>query len=105
MHSGMVTDGKQVKLSGAWVRKAEEKQPTIDLSKIKETFVHTSKEFGIADPPGRKGKEPEVIDKSMELSSDWKDSTSFTVCQENELASSIKSFLQSCLKLIRDENA
>ena len=29
----------------------------------------------------------------------------FIASKENELASNIKSFLQSCLKLIRDENA
>ena len=41
--SGAVTGSKQVKPSGAWVRKVEEKQPAIDLNKIKETFVNTSK--------------------------------------------------------------
>ena len=57
MRSGAVTGGQPTKPSGAWVRKAEDKQPTIDLSKIKETFVHTSKEFSIPDPPLKKGKE------------------------------------------------
>ena len=37
----------------------------------------------------------------MEMRSDWKASTSVVA----EPASNIKSFLQSCLKLIRDENA
>ena len=41
--SGTVTGGPLAKPRGAWVRKAEDKQPTVDLSKIKETFVHTSK--------------------------------------------------------------
>lgn len=41
----------------------------------------------------------------MELRSDWNASTSTVVCQEAEPASNIKTFLQSCLKLIRDENA
>ena len=54
-HSGMVTDGQEekstVKPTRAWVRKVEEKQPAIDLHKIKETFVHTSKKFCIPDPP------------------------------------------------------
>ena len=57
MRSGAVTGGQPTKPSGAWVRKVEDKQPTVDLSKIKETFMHTSKEFCITNPPGRKGKE------------------------------------------------
>ena len=101
--SGTVTGGKQVKPSGAWVRKAEEKQPAIDLNKIKETFVNTSIEFCIPDPPSKKGKGPEIAGASTQLRSDWKASTSAVAYQENEAASNIKSFLQSYLKLIRDE--
>ena len=67
--------------------------------------MHASQEFCIPDPPSTKGKGPEVPDRSMGLHSDWKASMSFTVCQENEPTSNIKSFLQSCLKLIRDKNA
>ena len=67
--------------------------------------MHTSKEFCIPDPPLEKGKGPEVASTSTKLHSDWKASTSSTTFQENEPASNIKSFLQSCLKLIRDENA
>jgi hypothetical protein len=52
-----------------------------------------------------KGKGPEVASRSIELRSDWKANTSAAACQENEPASNIKSFLQSYLKLIRDENA
>ena len=55
-HSGAVTVGQLVKPNGAWVRKAEDKQPTINLSKIKETFLNASKEFCILDPPSKKGK-------------------------------------------------
>ena len=111
--SGAVTDGQQgkstVKPTGEWVRKAEEKQPAIDLHKIKETFVHTSKEFCIPDPPSVKGKGPEIGSTSTKLRSDWKASTSsapftFTASKENEPMSNIKYFLWSCLKLIRDEN-
>ena len=72
MHSGMVIGGQPMKSNGAWVRKSEDKKPTIDLSKIKETFVHASKEFCILDPPSTKGKEPEVTSRSMELLCDWK---------------------------------
>ena len=50
-YSGTVTGGQPTKPSGAWVRKVEEKQPSIDLNKIKETFVHTSIEFCILNPP------------------------------------------------------
>ena len=55
--SGAVIGGQPAKPSGAWVRKAEDKQPTVDMDKIKETFVHTSKEFCILDPPLTKGME------------------------------------------------
>ena len=78
--SGAVTSGHPEKPSGAWVRKAEEKQPVIYLDKIKETFVHPNKEFCILDPPSMKGREPQVPDRSMELQSDWKASTSATSC-------------------------
>ena len=91
--SGVVTGGQQVKPNGAWVQKVEEKQPSIDLNKIKETFVHISKEFCIPHPPSEKGKGPEIVGTSTELHSDWKASTSSTSFQENELVSNIKSFL------------
>ena len=108
--SGVVTGGQQAKPTRTWVQKAEEKQPTIDLHKIKETFVHTSKEFCIPDPPSVKGKGPEIGSTSTELRSDWKvgsNSAPFTFIanKENEHASNIKYFLQSCLKLIRDDSA
>jgi hypothetical protein len=103
--SGAVTGGHPTKPSGTWVRKAEEKNPATDLNKFKETFVHTSREFCILNPPSEKGKGPEIEGTSTRLRSDWKESTISTACQENEPASNIKSFLQSCLKLILDENA
>lgn len=102
--SGAVTGGLSRKPSGAWVRKSEDKQPTTDLDKIKETFVHASKKLCITDPPGRKGKEPEISDRSMELCSDWKVGTSATTYQEVEPASNLKSFLHIYLKLIQDGN-
>ena len=105
MHSDAVTSGQPTKPSGAWARKIEDKQPAVDMDKIKETLVHASTKFCIPDPPSMKGKEPQVPDKSIGLRSDWKASTSTAVCQEIEPASNINSFLQSFLKLIRDENA
>jgi hypothetical protein len=92
-HSGAVTGGQLAKPRGAWVRKAKDKQPAVDLDKIKETFVHTSKEFCIPDPPSMKGKGHEVTDRSMEMRSDWKASTNVAACQETEPTSNIKSFL------------
>ena len=67
--------------------------------------MHANKEFFIPNQPSKRGKEPQVSDRSMELCGDWKASTSATTCQDKEPTSNIKSFLQSCLKLIRDENA
>ena len=111
--SGVVTGCQQgkstAKLTGSWVQKAKGKEPMIDLQKIKETFLHISKEFCIPDPPSVKGKGLEMGSTSTKLCSDWKASTSstpftFTASKENEPMSNIKSFLKSYLKLIRDEN-
>ena len=70
----------------------------IDLHKIKETFVHTSKEFCIPDQPSARGKGVEIGSTNTELRSDWKASTSsapftFTTSKESEPASNIKYFL------------
>ena len=67
MHNGMVTGGQPAKPSGAWDRKAEDKQPAVDLDKVKDTFVHTSTRFCIPDLPSLKGNETQVPDRSMEL--------------------------------------
>ena len=73
-HSGSMTGGQEgnntVKPTGSWVRKAEEKQLAIDLHKIKETFVHTSKEFCRPDLPSVKGKGIEIGSTNTELHSD-----------------------------------
>ena len=55
--------------------------------------------------PSSKGKELQILDKNMELRSDWNASTSTAVCQEAKPTSKIKSFSQSYLELIHDENA
>ena len=65
--SGTVTGGQPTKPSRAWVRKAEDKQLIVDLDKIKETFMHASIGFCMLDLPSMKGKEPQVLDRSMEL--------------------------------------
>ena len=91
--SGAVTGGQPTKPRGEWVRKVEHKQPTVDLDKVKETFMHAHTRFCIPDPPSSKGKEPQVSNRSMELRSDWKATTSIAVCQEAEPTSNIKSFL------------
>ena len=38
--SGPVTGGQPSKPRGEWVRKVEDKQPIVDLDKIKEKFMH-----------------------------------------------------------------
>ena len=71
--SGTLTCGQQgkstAKPTGSWVQKSEEKQPMIDLHKIKETFVHTSKDFCIPDPPSVKGKGLEIGNTNTKLRS------------------------------------
>ena len=73
-YSGAVTGGQQgkgtAKPIGSWVQKAEEKQLAIDLHKIKETCVHTSKEFCIPNLPSMKGKGLEIGSTNIELCSD-----------------------------------
>ena len=101
----MVTGGQPTKPRGEWVQKEEDKQPAVDLDKVKETFMHTHIGFCIPNQPSLKGNELQILDRNMELRSDWNLSTSIVVCQEAEPTSKIKSFLQSCLKLICDENA
>jgi hypothetical protein len=54
----MVTGGQPTKPRGEWVRKVEDKQLTVDLDKVKETFMHARIGFFISDPPSSKGKEP-----------------------------------------------
>ena len=66
--------------------------------------MHTHTRFCIPDPPFSKGMELQISDRNREMRSDWNTSTSTTVCQEAESTSKVKSFLQSCLKLIHDEN-
>ena len=53
----MVTGGQPVNPREEWVRKAEDKQPAVDLDKIKETFIHTHTRFCKPNPPPAKGKE------------------------------------------------
>ena len=103
--SGLVTGGQPAKLREEWVWKAEDKQPAVDLDKIKETFMHTHTGFCIPDPPSAKGKELQILNRNMELRSDRNASTSTAMCQETKSTSKVKSFLQSCLKLIYDKNA
>ena len=55
---GLVTGGQPTKPRGEWVRKVEDKKPTVDLDKIKETFMHACTKFYIPDLPLVKGKEP-----------------------------------------------
>ena len=98
----LVENNKSLQENG--FKKVEEKQPVVDLDKVKETFMHAHMGFCIPDLPSSKGKEPQIPDRSMELWSDSNASTSTTMCQESEPTSKIKSFLQSYLKPICDEN-
>ena len=59
-HSGLVTGGQPAKPREEWVRKAKDRQPAVDLDKIKETFIHARTKFFIPDPPSSKGKELQI---------------------------------------------
>jgi len=63
----LVTSGQPAKPREEWVRKAKDKQPKVDMDKIKETFMHTRTRFCIPDPPSAKGKELQISYRNMEL--------------------------------------
>ena len=65
-HSHAVTGGQPTKPRGEWVRKEEDKQPAVDLDKVKETLMHARTRFCILDLPTSEGKEPQILDRSME---------------------------------------
>jgi hypothetical protein len=112
MRGGLVTNDAQsigVKQSTAeWVRKSIVKSPTFDLHKEKETFLQVRRDFYDVEASASKTnyKEKEIV--SIPLHSDpfvgeEQQHLSIRPHEENESIGLVKSFLQSCLKLLKDE--
>ena len=73
--------GKQLEEDG-WVRQAVEKDVYFDLNRAKETFIEAKKNFAEASTSGGKDKLDQEMDPSM-----------------------LTTFLETCMKLLRDSNA
>ena len=74
----------------AWVRKAPEKTPTFDVEREKETFMEAKKDFVDLGTSVAPTQQPQQQEQSQEASTDK--------------ISTLSSFLQSCMKLLRNEN-
>lgn len=73
--------GKKLK-ENTWVRKAPIKQPKFDLERVKETFMEAKKSFAEASTSGSKDQTELEMDLSM-----------------------LTTFLDTCMKLLRDKKA
>ena len=76
----------------AWVRKAPEKIPAFDVEREKETFMEAKKDFSDLST-----SVAPVQQHQQQQSQSQEDST--------DKVSTLSSFLQSCMKLLRNQNA
>ena len=90
------------------MRKAPNKATPLDLQKNKHTFEEAKNLFddpmqsGSQVPPSRGVPQQAPCGvRPVQISQD----TTSTACDEDELAGSVQSFLRSCLKLVRNEQA
>lgn len=84
LRSGITTGdykGKQSEES-TWVRKSPTKEPEFDLQRAKETFMEAKKSFDDASTSGSKDRLESEMDPSM-----------------------LTTFLETCMKLLRDSKA
>ena len=75
----------------AWVRKAPVKVPAFDIEKEKETFMEAQKDFVDSSTSVVPAQPHQQQSLPQEASTDK--------------VSTLSSFLQSCLKLLRNQNA
>ena len=75
----------------AWVRKTPEKFPTFDVGREKETFMEAKKYFADLSTSVAPAQQHQHQSQSQEASMDK--------------VSTLSSFLQSCMKLLRNQNA
>ena len=75
----------------AWVRKTPEKVPTFDVGKEKETFMEAKKDFvdpSIAVAPVQQHQQQSQSQEAL-----------------TDKVSTMSTFLQSCMELLRNQNA
>ena len=82
---------KEKQPNGAWVRKTPEKIPTFDVGREKETFMEAKKDFVDPSTSVAPVQRHQQQLQSQEASTDK--------------VSTLSSFLQSCMKLLRNQNA
>ena len=74
-----------------WVRKAPEKVPTFDIEREKETFMEAKRDFATPSTSVAPAQQHQQRSQTQEALTDK--------------VSTLSSFLQSCLKLLRNQNA
>ena len=82
---------KEKQPAEAWVRKAPEKIPAFDVKREKETFMETKRDFADPNTSVVPAQQPQQQSQPQEASTDK--------------VSTLSSFLQSCMKLLRNQNA
>ena len=86
----MEVQNKEKQPVEAWVQKAPEKIP-FDVEREKETFMEAKRYFADPSTPVAPAQQPQQQSQSQEASTDK--------------VSTLSSFLQSCIKLLRNQNA
>ena len=74
----------------AWVRKTPEKVPTFDVGRAKETFMKATKDFVDPSTAIAPAQQHQQQSQSQEASTDK--------------VSTLSTFLQSCMNLLRNQN-
>ena len=98
------------KPTAEWVLKSIDKPSTFDLQKQKETFLQAQRDFGDVETSCSKSINKGKGIVSIPLQSDpvvveAEHQVNIKPSEENELIGLVKSFLQRCLKPLRDERA
>ena len=91
--SGATTEvqNKEKQPAEAWFRKALEKIPGFDVEREKETFMEAKRDFVDPNTSVAPAQQPQQHSQPQEASTDK--------------LSTLSSFLQSCMKLLRNQNA
>ena len=97
--SGTPEDSEK-KTGPEWVRKATNKSTPLDLQKNKETFQEAKTFF---DDPMQSGVPQQAPCGVSPIHTSQ--ATTLGTCDEDEMTGSVHSFLRSCLKLVRNEQA
>ena len=91
-----------------WVRRATNKAIPLDLQKNKETFQEAKTLFNDPTQSGSQVLSPRGVPQKTPYGVSPVQTSQATTsgrCEEDESIGSVQSFLRSCLKLVRNENA